>query len=48
MALGLSRCIDEHDMYTYGKGEGILIMGMYVDDLIITGGDADVVTKFKA
>jgi hypothetical protein len=35
-------------MYTRGKGGGRLIVGVYVDDLIITGGDAGVVTKFKA
>jgi len=34
-------------MYTRGQGTGRLIVGVYVDDLIITGGDANAVTKFK-
>jgi hypothetical protein len=34
-------------MYTRGKGEARLIVGVYVDDLIITGGDAGAVAKFK-
>jgi len=34
-------------MYTRGQGTGRLIVGVYVDDLIITGGDANTVTKFK-
>ena len=35
-------------MYTRGSGTGRLIVGVYVDDLIITGGDAGAVNKFKA
>ncbi|XP_066361339.1 uncharacterized mitochondrial protein AtMg00810-like [Miscanthus floridulus] len=35
-------------MYTRGKGGGRLIVGVYVDDLIITGGDTGAVAKFKA
>jgi hypothetical protein len=34
-------------MYTRGSGTGRLIVGVYVDDLIITGGDAVAVNKFK-
>jgi len=34
-------------MYTHGEGGGRLIVGVYVDDLIITGGDAGAVAKFK-
>ena len=48
VSLGFHRCVDEHGMYTRGKGGGRLIVGVYVDDLIITGGDAGVVSKFKA
>jgi hypothetical protein len=47
MSLGFTRCVDEHGIYTRGKGGGRLIVGMYVDDLIITGGDAGTVAKFK-
>jgi hypothetical protein len=31
-------------MYTHKKGVGRVIMGVYVDDLIITGGDARAVS----
>jgi hypothetical protein len=48
MVLGFSCCIDEHGMYTRGKGEGRLIVGVYVNDLTITGGNAGAMTKFKA
>lgn len=37
ISLGFSRCINEHGMYTRGKGDKRLIVGVYVDDLIITG-----------
>jgi hypothetical protein len=47
LALGFARCVNEHGMYTRGKGEARLIVGVYVDDLIITGGDAGAVAKFK-
>ena len=47
LSLGFSRCVDEHGMYTRGAGETRLILGVYVDDLIITGGDAGVLAKFK-
>jgi hypothetical protein len=48
MGLGFTRCINEHGMYTRGAGATRLIVGVYVDDLIITGGDAGTVGKFKA
>jgi hypothetical protein len=35
-------------MYIRGNGTGRLIVGVYVDDLIITGGDAEAIDKFKA
>ena len=34
-------------MYTHGHGEQRLIVGVYVDDLIITGGDMEVLGRFK-
>ncbi|XP_022962558.1 serpin-ZX-like [Cucurbita moschata] len=36
-----------HGMYTYGHGKKRLIVGVYVDDLIITGGDVGVLGSFK-
>jgi hypothetical protein len=47
LGLGFKRCVDEHGIYTRGSGTGRLIVGVYVDDLIITGGDAVAVNKFK-
>jgi hypothetical protein len=47
LGLGFKRCVDEHGMYTHGSGTGRLIVGVYVDDLIITGGDAAAVNNFK-
>jgi hypothetical protein len=47
VSLGFTRCVDEHGMYTRVKGGVRLIVGVYVDDLIITGGDAVDVAKFK-
>ena len=34
-------------MYTHGHDEQRLIVGVYVDDLIITGGDMKVLGRFK-
>jgi hypothetical protein len=47
LALGFTHCVDEHRMYTRDKEGGCLIVCVYVDDLIITGGDVSVVAKFK-
>jgi hypothetical protein len=47
LALGFTRGVNEHGIYTRGKGEACLILGVYVDDLIITGGDTRAVAKFK-
>ena len=34
-------------MYTHGHDEQRLIVGVYIDDLIITGGDMEVLRRFK-
>ena len=34
-------------MYTHGHGDQQLIVGVYVDDLIITAGDIKVLGRFK-
>jgi hypothetical protein len=36
-SLGLWRSAYEHAVYTRGAGKHRLIMGVYVDDLVITG-----------
>ncbi|XP_023521510.1 uncharacterized protein LOC111785335 [Cucurbita pepo subsp. pepo] len=40
-------CASEHGMYTHDHDEQRLILGVYVDDLIITGGDMEVLGRFK-
>lgn len=47
LSLGFRRCETEHGMYTRGNGTKRLILGVFVDDLIITGGDIGVLEQFK-
>jgi hypothetical protein len=47
VALGFSHSALEHAVYTRGKGASRLLVGVYVDDLIITGNDASEIAKFK-
>ena len=47
LSLKFKDCASEHGMYTHGHGEQRLIVGVYVNDLIITGGDMDVCRRFK-
>lgn len=35
--LGFSKCKVEHAVYRKGAGESLLVVGVYVDDLIICG-----------
>uniref|UniRef100_A0A453SVI6 Reverse transcriptase Ty1/copia-type domain-containing protein n=2 Tax=Aegilops tauschii subsp. strangulata TaxID=200361 RepID=A0A453SVI6_AEGTS len=37
----------EHTMYKRGKGNDRLLVGIYVDDLLITGADEEVIANFK-
>jgi hypothetical protein len=45
--LGFQRGKAEHAMYTRGIGNRRLIVGVYIDDLIITGGNSSEVKQFK-
>ena len=47
LPLKFKRCASEHGMYTHGHDEQRLIVGVYVDDLIIIGGDMEVLGRFK-
>jgi hypothetical protein len=47
VALGFSHSMSEHAVYARGKGASWLLVGVYVDDLIITGNDANEIAKFK-
>jgi hypothetical protein len=46
-SLGFQRSSSEHGIYTRSRGDGRLIVGVYVDDLIITGTSDKVITAFK-
>jgi hypothetical protein len=45
--LGFARCTNEHGMYTREKGSSRVVVGVYVDDLIITGAQEGGVEAFK-
>ena len=43
------RCSDsEHAMYLRGEGARRLVVGVYVDDLVSTGGSAGDINEFKS
>ncbi|XP_014660668.1 uncharacterized protein LOC106804324 [Setaria italica] len=46
-ALGFNKCTKEHGVYTRGEGQKRVVLGVYVDDLIITGTDQGEVNTFK-
>jgi hypothetical protein len=46
-SLGFQRSAYEHVVYTRGAGEQRLIVGVYVDDLVITRGDVQELEQFK-
>ena len=45
--LGFTQSEAEHAVYTRGEGAGRLLVGVYVDDLIVTGNDAREIGRFK-
>jgi hypothetical protein len=45
--LGFRKCKSEPTVYTRGVGKSKLILGVYVDDLIVTGGDPGEIAVFK-
>jgi len=45
--LGFKRCVSEHGMYTRGAGKTRVVVGVYVDDLIITGASPEDISAFK-
>lgn len=46
-SLGFTKCATEHALYTRQKGHGNLIVGVYVDDLIITGSEQKDINDFQ-
>lgn len=45
--LGFEKCPYEHAVYTKREGHEFLIIGVYVEDLIITGLNVKIILKFK-
>jgi hypothetical protein len=45
--LDFKRCLSEQAVYTRGTGVDAIILGVYVDDLIVTGGNPDEINLFK-
>lgn len=47
LTLGFHRSSSEHAVYMRGTGMDRLVVGVYVDDLIITGGNTGELKQFK-
>uniref|UniRef100_A0A453AK77 Reverse transcriptase Ty1/copia-type domain-containing protein n=1 Tax=Aegilops tauschii subsp. strangulata TaxID=200361 RepID=A0A453AK77_AEGTS len=47
ISLGFEKAPLEHAMYKRGDGKDRLLVGIYVDDLLITGADEEVIANFK-
>ena len=47
VSLGFEKAPLKHAMYKRGEGRDRLLVGIYVDDLLITGGDEELIAKFK-
>jgi hypothetical protein len=45
--LGFTKCATEHAVYGRGTSSSRLLVGVYVDDLIITGSDRQEIARFK-
>ena len=46
--LGFIKCPSEHAIYCRGDGAEKLVVGVYVDDLIITGCSSNIIQNFKS
>jgi hypothetical protein len=47
ISLGFVRSKVEHAVYKRGEGDSLLLVGVYVDDLIISGPNSHKITEFK-
>jgi hypothetical protein len=45
--LKFTKCASEPAVYTRGTGRNAVVLGVYVDDLIVTGSDPAEILKFK-
>jgi hypothetical protein len=48
VSLGFTRCSLEHGVYRHGNTDSYLLVGIYVDDLVITGSKTGEIVEFKA
>lgn len=46
-SLGFTKCPYEHAVYTRRENDEVLIIGVYVDDLLITGSSTSLIKQFK-
>jgi hypothetical protein len=46
-SLGFSKCASEPAVYKRGIGKSVVVLGVYVDDLIVTGEDVTEIERFK-
>jgi hypothetical protein len=47
VGLGFSHSASEHAVYAHGEGASRLLVGIYVDDIVITGNDDAEIASFK-
>eukprot|EP00253_Pinus_taeda_P007613 PITA_07613 len=45
---GFSRCHSDHTVYTKKEGKSLIILVLYVDDLILTGSDPNLINYVKS
>ena len=45
--LGFTKCASEQAVYKRGNGKNAIILGVYVDDLLVTGSQTQEIEKFK-
>jgi hypothetical protein len=41
------RSVEENEVYRRGTGRSLLLVGVYMDDLIICGPDSNMIATFK-
>jgi hypothetical protein len=47
LSLGFRRTLSEHAIYVRQNGDAQLVVGVYIDDLVITSSDCDDIKSFK-
>lgn len=45
--VGFTKCPYEHAIYTKREGDEFLVIGKYVDDILVTGSSTTNIEKFK-